>query len=67
VVFGRRHLEQLLTTYVKHYNEERPHRSLGLEAPGGPQPLRALSPKPSEIGRRDRLGGLIHEYYRKAA
>ena len=67
MVLGRRHLEQLLSTYVKHYNEERPHRSLGLEPPGGPQPLRALSPEPSEIGRRDRLGGLIHEYYRKAA
>jgi transposase InsO family protein len=38
----------------------------GLEPPGGPQPLRALSPEPSEIGRRDLLGGLIHEYYRKA-
>ncbi len=67
MVLGRRHLEQLLTTYVKHYNEERPHRSLGLEPPGRPQPLRALSPEPGEIGRRDRLGGLIHEYYRKAA
>jgi len=67
MVLGRRHLEQLLTTYVKHYNEERPHRSLGLEPPGGSARLRALSPEPGEIGRRDRLGGLIHEYYRKAA
>jgi hypothetical protein len=67
MVVGRRHLAQLLTTYVKHYNEERPHRSLGLKPPGGPQPLRALSPEPSGIGRHDRLGGLIHEYYRKAA
>ena len=67
MVLGRRHLEQLLTTYVKHYNEERPHRSLGLEPPGGSARHRALSPEPGEIGRRDRLGGLIHEYYRKAA
>jgi putative transposase len=67
MVLGRCHLEQLLTTYVKHYNEERPHRSLGLEPPGGSARLRALSPEPGEIGRRDRLGGLIHEYYRKAA
>jgi transposase InsO family protein len=66
MVLGRRHLELLLVTYVKHYNEERPHRSLGLELPGEPRPLRALSPDPSEIGRRD-LGGLIHECYRKAA
>ena len=60
MVLGRRHLEQLLTTYVKHYNEERPHRSLGLEPPGGSARHRALSPEPGEIGRRDRLGGLIH-------
>jgi transposase InsO family protein len=66
MVLGRRHLEQLLTTYVRHCNEE-PHRSLGLEPPGGSQPLRALSRESNEIGRRDRLGGLIHEYYRKAA
>ena len=29
--------------------------------------FRALSPEPGEIGRRDHLGGLIHQYYRKAA
>jgi transposase InsO family protein len=67
MILGPRHLEHLLTTYVKHYNKERPHRSLGLQPPGGSQPLRAPSPQPSEIGRRDLLGGLIHEYYRKAA
>ena len=54
-------------TYVKHYNEERPHRSLGLEPPGGAAPLRPLRPEPSEVGRRDLLGGLIHEYYRRVA
>ena len=67
MVFGRRHLEQLLRTYVKYYHEERPHRSRGLEPPGGPQPLRALSPASREIAGRDRLGGLIHEYCREAA
>lgn len=67
MVLGRRHLEHLLRIYVRHYNEERPHRSLGLEPPGGSALVRAVSREPSEIGRRDRLGGLIHEYYRKAA
>jgi transposase InsO family protein len=67
MVLGRRHLEHVLGTYVKHYNEERPHRSLGLEPPRGAVRLRAVSPVPTAIGRRDRLGGLIHEYYRKAA
>jgi hypothetical protein len=52
---------------VKHYNEERPHRGLGLRPPGGLPTLRVLGSEPSEIKRRDLLGGLIHEYYRKAA
>jgi putative transposase len=58
----------VLSTYVKHYNEERPHRGLGLRPPGGSPLLRAaFSSEPSEIKRRDLLGGLIHEYYRMAA
>ena len=30
LVFGRRHLEQILRGYVAHFNAERPHRSLAL-------------------------------------
>jgi transposase InsO family protein len=33
LVFGERHLEQLLKEYVRHYNEERPHRGLSLRTP----------------------------------
>ncbi len=62
LVFGRRHLEQVLRDYVAHYNAERPHRSLELAAPAGSAQSRA-SPPSSEIRRRDVLGGLIHEYY----
>jgi len=29
LIFNRRHLEKVLTEYVEHYNEHRPHRSLG--------------------------------------
>jgi hypothetical protein len=32
-LIGRRHLEQVLRVYVKHYNAHRPHRALELEAP----------------------------------
>jgi hypothetical protein len=67
MVLGARHLHHLLSTYVEHYNHERPHRGLDLEMPDGGPYLKPLSPDPSEIARRDRLGGLIHEYYRKAA
>ena len=63
LILGRRHLERVLREYVDHYNHERPHRALELRAPEPPPrvlPIR-LRPQPS-IRRRDRLGGLIHEY-----
>jgi transposase InsO family protein len=55
------HLEQVLRVFVEHYNGHRPHRALRLTAP---QPR---SPVPStwiggQVQRRDRLGGLLHEY-----
>ncbi len=67
LILNRRHLEHVLRVYVDHYNRQRPHRSLHLKAPmaDGPAPERRSSP--SGIRRRDRLGGLIHEYYEAAA
>ena len=64
LILGRRHLEHVLRTYVNHYNRERPHRGLALQPPEA-SPLR--SPGGGDVHRRDRLGGLIHEYYRAAA
>jgi transposase InsO family protein len=66
LVFGRRHLQVVLREYVAHYNARRPHRSLALVPPDGPCEPRA-SPLPSDVGRRDVLGGLIHEYHVLAA
>lgn len=66
LILGRRHLEHVVTTYTLHDNEHRPHRSLGQRPP------LALPPRTDEpegelvlldrLRRRDRLGGLIHEY-----
>jgi putative transposase len=65
LILNRRHLERVLRTYVDHYNQERPHRGLELRPP---EPVeRQEMGLASEIRRRDRLGGLIHEYYRAAA
>ncbi|MDQ2984068.1 MAG: hypothetical protein M3R70_09125 [Actinomycetota bacterium] len=65
MILGRRHLERVLRVYTDHYNSERPHRGLALEPP---DPVSAPGPPATgEIERRDRLGGLIHEYYRAAA
>src|ERR1019366_5322517 len=63
LVFHRRHLEQVLAQFVDHYNEHRPHRSLGQQAPlaMGKKPLRFRDPDPARLRRSDKLGGLIHE------
>ncbi len=65
LIMNRRHLERELRVFVDHYNTHRPHRSLNLAPPAPSQPrfrgVRAHH-QPSAIERRDRLGGLIHEY-----
>ena len=65
LILNRRHLERVLRIYVEHYNTHRPHRALKLKAPQSQPPLPAAAS--GEIHRHDRLGGLIHEYYRAAA
>jgi putative transposase len=60
LILNRRHLERVLRVYVHHYNRERPHRALDLRPPES-------QPAAGQIHRRDRLGGLIHEYYKSAA
>ena len=65
LILGRRHLERVLRAYTAHYNRERPHRGLALQTP---ERVNARDPPTAgKIERRDRLGGLIHEYYRAAA
>jgi putative transposase len=65
LILGRRHLETVLRSYTAHYNRERPHRGLALHPP---EPATATQQQNSgKIERRDRLGGLIHEYHRAAA
>jgi putative transposase len=63
LVWNRRHLEVVLTEYIRHYNTARPHRGLGLNVP-----VSAVEPTPASIEqirhveRADVLGGLVHEY-----
>ena len=64
LILNRRHLERVLRVYLDHYNTKRPHRALELCPPAPEGDARSSG---SEIRRRDRLGGLIHEYYRAAA
>jgi putative transposase len=66
LILGRGHLSGVLRSYVAHYNEERPHRGIGLSVPeglpGDRDPIGS-----HDVRRRDILGGLIHEYYGLAA
>jgi putative transposase len=70
LIFSRPQLDRILHVYVRHYNEQRPHRALDLHAP---KPHTALSMRQhparstTVIRRRDLLGGLIHEYEAAAA
>jgi putative transposase len=61
LIVNRRHLETALAEYVAHFNNHRPHRALHQAAPLRPLPQPA-SPPHLRLRRRDRLGGLIHEY-----
>jgi len=73
IPFGERHLKQVLTNWVAHYNHARVHTSLG---PGVPDPIRPAAPMG---GHRHRLpaghilrskavlGGLHHEYWLEKA
>ena len=68
LIVGRGHLEQVLRVYAAHYNTHRPHRALELRPPDPPAGLHvARERKPGTVRRRDRLGGLLHEYHRRAA
>jgi putative transposase len=64
LITGRRHLAVVLHEYLEHYNTHRPHQSLDQHPPAGPTPPpRGAAVRPL---RRDRLGGLVHEYLQVA-
>jgi putative transposase len=70
LIVNTRHLERVLRSYAKHYNGHRPHQGISqqIPAPTLPSPKLAATPAPPpcshgrHVRRRDRLGGLIHEY-----
>ncbi len=64
LITGPRHLAVVLREYLEHYNTHRPHRSLHQRPPAGRTPLpTGATVRPL---RRDRLGGLVHEYVQVA-
>ncbi len=64
IIWNERQLRALLAEYVTHYNEHRPHRSLGQRPPAGDDVAGIGSAEP--IQRHATCGGLINEYHTAA-
>jgi Protein of unknown function (DUF1275)/Integrase core domain len=64
VVLGERHLLRLLSNYVAYYNGTRTHLSLTKDAP---EQRRVQPPIRGRVVEVVRVGGLRHEYLRRAA
>jgi len=62
LIISRMHLETVLREYVTHHNTHRPHRSLDQQPPL--PKVRPVTRPDHEwrVRRRDRIGGLLHEY-----
>jgi transposase InsO family protein len=61
LIINQRHAAAVLREFERHYNDHRPHRSLGQAAPARPLP-NCAPPEIGKIQRRDRVSGLLHEY-----
>nr|WP_240942918.1 transposase [Planosporangium thailandense] len=65
LILNQAHLLHALREYETFYNEHRTHRALHAAAPLRPLPQPITPPDTLDhldIRRRDRLGGILHEY-----
>ncbi|MEU3283104.1 integrase core domain-containing protein [Streptomyces antibioticus] len=63
-IWNERHLLRALREFEQHHNAHRPHQAMNQAAPlrAVPEPLDPGHITRLDIRRRDRLGGVIHEY-----
>ena len=64
IVLGAAHLRRILSGYTDYYNGTRTHLSLYKDAPEG---RTAQLPEQGRVTTIAHVGGLHHEYVRKAA
>ena len=62
LIWNQRHLMAVLREYEDFYNTHRPHRTLNQAAPLRPLPDGVTDLDHFRVRRRDRTGGVIHEY-----
>jgi putative transposase len=65
LIAGERHLRLILSDHADHNNIRRPHRTLNHNPPAG-RTVPSTEGACVRVRRRDRLGGLIHEYAQAA-
>jgi putative transposase len=65
LIVNEHHLRRVLTEYLLHYNDARPHRSLCQLTPAqaDTRPPEPVNLAEHRIRRKQVLGGLAHEYY----
>ncbi|MEV0056434.1 integrase core domain-containing protein [Saccharopolyspora shandongensis] len=64
-IWNQRHVLHLLREFEQLYNEHRPHQGIANIRPPNPLPTPIADPDKIahlNIRRRDRLGGILHEY-----
>ncbi|MFF3055994.1 integrase core domain-containing protein [Streptomyces sp. NPDC057909] len=69
LIWNQAHLLHALREYERYYNQHRPHRTLSNAAPLHPPPEPITEPDRLthlDIRRRERLGGILHEYQHAA-
>ena len=64
IPLGERHLRGAVAEYVDHHHNERNHQGLDNRLISKPSDVPDLS---HAVERRERLGGILNYYYRKAA
>jgi len=64
LLWNRAHLLHALREYERHHNRHRPHRGIANARPlcPLPEPIDSATITRLHVHRRDRLGGLLHEY-----
>jgi transposase InsO family protein len=66
LIWNQRHLLHALREFEDHYNRHRPHQGLENARPLKPLPEGMATVIDLRIHRRDRLGGVLHEYQHAA-
>jgi putative transposase len=66
VIVGQKHLDHVVSTFVRYYHELRPHQGLENMPPARVDDAQQL-PLQGDVSRREFLGGLLKHYERRAA